>query len=295
MSTLATILLTIAGAALILAALRDVFDVLFHESGRVMLSHGVTRTVWRAFRAIGSRQPHLFSLAGPFALVSVVFSWGVLLILGWTLIYWPHMPGSFTLGTGVDPSHPFTDSLYLSMVTLSTVGFGDIAPGTGLLRALTPLEALLGFGLLTASISWLLSIYPVLSRRRSLAYEVNLLVSSEKRTGTAVVELEPEAAEAVYSELTSRLVAVERDLAALPVAYYFAAADRRFSLPATMPKLLALAHRGLDESLPPRVRLRATMLHEAIDDFAQTAQAVHRLPGRTTEDLLRAYADDHLR
>lgn len=295
MSTVPTILLSVAGAALIVAALRDVFDVLFHESGKAMLSHGVTRAVWGAFRAVGKRRPAMFSLAGPFALVAVVGSWALLLIGGWTLVYWPHMPDSFTLGSGVDPGHPFLDSLYLSMVTLSTVGFGDIAPGTTALRVLTPIEALLGFGLLTASISWLLSIYPVLSRRRSLAYEVNLLADSQSTIGKAVEELPPDAAEAMYSELTSRLVAVERDLAALPVAYYFAAANPRFSLPATMPKLLDLAHRGLRESLPDRVRLRATMLHEAIDDFAQTAQSVHRLPGSTTEELLKAYSDDHLR
>src|SRR3982751_6479784 len=90
------------------------------------------------------------------------------------------MPESFNLGSGVDPSHPFVDSFYMSMATLSTVGFGDVAPATIALRLITPLEALLGFGLLTASISWLLSIYPVLSRRRSLAYEINLLTDSKR-------------------------------------------------------------------------------------------------------------------
>ena len=295
MSTLPTILLTIAGAVLILMALRDVFDVLFHETGRGVLSHVVTRAVWRVFRAMAAGRPRLFSLAGPFALLAVVLSWGLLLIAGWALVYWPHMPSDFTLGSGVDPGLPFIDSLYMSMVTLSTVGFGDIAPSTTALRVLTPVEALLGFGLLTASISWLLSIYPVLSRRRSLAYEVNLLAASEKSTGITIRQLEPEAAESVYSELTSRLVSVERDLAALPVAYYFAATDERFSLPATLPTLLDLARRGTEDSLPERVRLRATMLRGAIDDFAQTAQSIHRLPGETTDALLDAYARDHRR
>jgi hypothetical protein len=45
----------------------------------------------------------------------------------------------------------------------------------GWLQLITPLEALLGFGLLTGSISWLLSIYPALLRRHSLAYEIALL------------------------------------------------------------------------------------------------------------------------
>jgi hypothetical protein len=287
MSTPSTILLTAAGVVFILAALRDVFDVLFHETGRAVLSHGVMRTVWRLFRGIARVRPELFSLAGPFALLAVVVSWGVLLILGWTFVYWPHMPEAFNLGSGVDPSHPFIDSLYMSMATLSTVGFGDVAPATSALRVLTPVEALLGFGLLTASISWLLSIYPVLSRRRSLAYEINLLTDSEE-----LIDLRD--AESIYAEFTTRLVAVERDLATLPVAYYFTPGDQRIALPAHIGALRAFAERGLDASLPPHVRLRASMLHQAIDDFAHTVQGIHRLPGHSTEELLDAYARDHL-
>src|SRR3954451_3891511 len=106
MSTLATILLTAVGIVFIAAALRDVFDVLFHETGRAVLSHWVMRTVWRTFRLISRSRRTLFSLGGPFALLAVVLSWGLLLIVGWTLVYWPHMPDSFNLGSGVDPSHP---------------------------------------------------------------------------------------------------------------------------------------------------------------------------------------------
>jgi len=181
------------------------------------------------------------------------------------------------------------------MVTLSTVGFGDVSPDAVVLRLVSPLEALLGLGLLTASISWLLSIYPVLSRRRSLAYEINLLTDAEREIGKSVLELGAGSAEAIYSELTSRLVAVERDLGTLPVAYYFSERDERFSLPAAMPALLDLAARGVDDSLPARVRLRATMLREAIDDFVGTAaEGFHGREDGSTEELLDSYRNDHL-
>ena len=51
----------------------------------------------------------------------------------------------------------------------------------------------------------------------------------------------PGAAERLYAELTSRLVAVERDLVNFPIAYYFAESDERFSLPAVAPYMLASA------------------------------------------------------
>jgi hypothetical protein len=292
---LGTALSTVAGAALILVALRDVFDVLFNESGRAVLAHGVTRGVRRAFRTVAKRRRALFSMAGPFALLAVVATWALLLIVGWALVFLPHMPDGFTLSSGVDQTHPLIDSLYTSMVTLATVGFGDITPDAPLLRILTPLEALLGFGLLTASISWLLSIYPVLNRRRSLAYETHLLLDSEEAIGTQVTDLEPASGESIYSELTTRLVSVERDMATFPIAYYFATADHRFSLPAVMPGLLELARRGAHESQPAAVRLRATMLLEAIDDLAHALRPFHGGGDGSTDDLIAAYRRDHLR
>ncbi|MGB0091977.1 MAG: hypothetical protein WBP81_05530 [Solirubrobacteraceae bacterium] len=76
---------------------------------------------------------------------------------------------------------------------------------------MAPLEAFLGFGLLSASIPWLLLIYPAISRRRSPAYEISLLVAAEGQTGVALEQLKPASAERIYAELTARLVAVERD------------------------------------------------------------------------------------
>ena len=292
MSTLPTIVLSALGVLLVALALRDVFDTLFHESGHALLSRLVMRGVWRAFRAVGGRER--LSLAGPAALIAVVMSWAVMLVLGWALILMPHMPDAFAFTTE-SRSGRVVESLYLSLVTLTTVGFGDIAPAEGWLRLVTPVEALIGFGLLTASVSWLLSIYPLLSRRRSLAYEIHLLTEAESRTGETVTGMESWAALELYSELMSRLVSVERDMVTFPVAYYFAEADSRFALPASMPSLLRLAESGCSSDVAGPVRLRASMLRAAIDDFARTTAArFHGSAADTTEELLDDYAKDHL-
>jgi hypothetical protein len=292
MSTLPTVILTLLGALLVLVALRDVFDTLFHETGRAVLSSVLMRAVWRVFRRLGGRRR--LSLAGPIALIVVVMSWALLLIAGWALVLMPHMPDAFEFTTGTQ-SGRVVESLYLSLVTLTTVGFGDIAPAEGWLRLLLPFEALIGFGLLTASVSWLLSIYPLLSRRRSLAYEIHLLTEAEGETGAGVSEMEPWAAESVYSELMTRLVSVERDMVTFPVAYYFAEADSRFALPAAMPPLLRLAEAGRGSGVPGPVRLRATMLRDAIGDFARTtATRFHGSAAEDVDHLLDDYARDHL-
>ena len=164
------------------------------------------------------------SLAGPVAFVTVIATWAGLLVLGWALVFWPHMPGSFRFDAGIEAAgSDFVHALNVSLVTLTTLGFGDITPTSDALRLILPLEALLGFGLLSASISWLVSIYPALSRRRSLAYEISLLRAAEAEGDLSLDALTPDVAERMLAELTSRLVAVERDLVHFPISYYFSA------------------------------------------------------------------------
>jgi hypothetical protein len=259
----------------------------------MLLSRAVMRGWWRLLRWAAVRRPAVLPLAGPLILLTILACWLLLLVLGWALVLWPHFPERFAFAPGAEGS-ALVDAFYLSLVTLSTIGYGDVTPASDVFRILVPLEALLGFGLLTAAVSWLLSVYPALSRRRSLAYEIWLLREALGADG-GLVQREGRSAEQLYGELVSRLVAVERDLVTLPLSYYFAERDERFSLPGVMPWLSLLAEQGLGADVPPRTQLRARMLRGAIDDFARTtAQRFRpREAGGTTAQLLAAYARDH--
>ena len=294
MSTLPTVALSVLGVGLIALAGRDVFDALFHPEGKGTLGRLIMRAVWAAFRWLARTRRGTFTLAGPTALLVVIGSWAALLILGWALIFWPHIHGEFQSARAVHAG-TFVEALHISLVTITTLGFADVIPHAGWLRLVAPLEALLGFGLLSASISWLLLIYPALSRRRSLAYEISLLVEAERQTGIALEQLEPASAERMYAELTSRLVAVERDLVSFPISYYFAELDERFALAALAPRLHELAERGARPEMPESARLRAWMLLEALRDFSTTtAERFHRRPGDSTTETLAAYAHDQM-
>ena len=298
MSTPVAILVTLAGILLILIALRDVFDTLFHPGGKAATSRGIMRIVWRAYRALARRRPESISLAGPTALILIVAYWATSLIVGWALIFWPHVPEGFSFQPGTEHGglDGFIDAFYLSIVTLATVGYGDVTPDAAWLRVIAPAEALLGFGLLTASIAWLGTIYPVLTRRRSLAYEVFLLREAEDETGIDVGELEPASAAAIYGDLTSRVITLKRDMVAFPIAYYFAETDDRFALPTALPFMWRLALQGAEPEVHRRARIRAVMLRDAIEDLAKTAaERFHGDPSQDTGELLDAYARDHLR
>ncbi len=292
-----SLLLTLLGVALVAVALRDAFQGLFRPNGGGVLGLWLMRVVWKAFRLVGAWRPAALELAGAAALLSVIGAWTSLVTVGSALVYWPRMPGRFLLASGLDPSvnRGFLDALYLSLVTLATLGYGDITPTGAWLRMLASLEALIGFGLLTAAISWVLSIYPVLSRRRTLARQVTLLEGSERETGVAVERVGTEQAVRTLEELTSHVVAAEGNLVQFPITYYFHGGEERNSLPVALPYLLRLAERAGSEASPPEVRLWAGMLRRAVEDLTEriASRAFLDLGGASTEEILKAYADDH--
>ena len=292
-----TLLLSLLGTGLILVALRDIFDTLFHPSGKGMLSRTLPRSLWRVVRKIGDRYPLAQELCGPVTLLAVIASWAALLAIGWALVFWPHLAGGFLLAPGLSSSAQggFVDALYLSLVTLTTLGYGDITPTSVWLKMLVPLEALVGFGLLTASLSWVVSLYPAFSRHRSLAHEVSLAREAEYETGIGVRQMDALAAEQMLGNLTTQLIAVQTDLIHFPISYYFRSSNERFELSATMPCLLHLAQEGDSVDCAPGVRMRASMLRGAIEDFSDTIGARFLdLPSASRDKVLAAYARDNL-
>src|SRR5215203_5980535 len=152
MSPIASVFCTLAGAALVVLVLRDAFEALFHPDGRTVLSRAIMRRSWRLFHRLSVRRTGILPLAGPFTLVTIVSSSDVLLSAGWALILWPHFPDGFRFATELGPAENqrgFIDALYMSLVTLGTIGYGDISPSSDALRLLVPVEALVGFGLLS--------------------------------------------------------------------------------------------------------------------------------------------------
>jgi hypothetical protein len=90
-------------------------------------------------------------------------------VIRWNVVH----PGSFRIGEGetiaADPAHPrsvpLSLFLYFSLVTLSTVGFGDIVPLTGPPRGLATLEGIVGQFYMAVLVARLVGLYAVHSER----------------------------------------------------------------------------------------------------------------------------------
>jgi hypothetical protein len=292
-----TLISLLLGTAIVLIVLRDVFYTLFHPSGNGNLARQLMRVIWHLFRWGARGKPNRLQLAGPITLIVIFATWTSLLIVGWALVLWPFLPEEFLFAPGLDPANQggFLDALYLSLVTLATLGYGEITPVNAWLRLILPAEALVGFALLTAAISWILSIYPVLSRRRSLAREVTLLREAEAETGRPILSLDTAMIESLLAELTHGVIMVRDDLTQHPVTYYFQATDRRSTLFHAAPSLLQLANESSSPGCPPEIRLRGTMLRGALDDLAsELGQHCGTPPDTPLDASFRFYAADHI-
>ncbi len=288
------ILWTVLGVALIGIALRDIFDVLFHPLGRGM----VARKVVRGVAALARRLPRsgtLGLLAGPLSYVAVVATWAALLAVGWALVFLPQLPDGFNFSPGLNPDEHtgFFDALYVSLVNLTSLGYGDISPATPLLRLLGPVETMFGLGLLTASISWLISIYGAIARRDSLAHEVHLAKETEERLGEELADADPALLETLLAGFAEQLIRARRDVIHFPITHYFRTEDEERALAGLLPFLSSLADEAGEEDRPHSLRIRAEILQMAIDDFAETLRSRLRVPGETTSDTLRHYQSEH--
>lgn len=298
MSAPAAVVSISGGVVLILAVLRDVFHELFHPAGTGTLSRLMQRWLWRGFRRAAVRRRSVLLLAGPTILVAVVATWGVLLALGWALVFWPSLPGEFRFASPLRPATQdgFVDALYFSIVVLSTLGFGDVTPVQPLLRLLAAVEATLGFGLLTAAVSWTLSIYPVLSRRRTLAYRIALLGAGEGREVRSVADLDPHVVAPLLIELAGALAQARVDLIQSGITYYFDDSEPALALSVALPPLERLASAAGATGRTDAVRAAAAGVHAVVAAYAETVRATYlRTAKRPLRELLAHYAADQFR
>ena len=184
------VLIGIIGLLLIVIVLWDVFETIVlprRVTRRVRLTRLFYRFVWQPWSAVAGmvqkkkRRETFLGIFGPLSLLMLLTLWAATLVLGFACIHWAI--GSRLGWPGGPKSFP-TD-LYFSGTTFFTLGLGDIAPLGAAARAVTVIEASLGFGLLALVIGYLPVLYQSFSRR-----EVNIsMLDARAGTPPTAVEL----------------------------------------------------------------------------------------------------------
>jgi hypothetical protein len=294
---MAGVISTTLGILLVAAALRDVIHELFDPEDTGSLSRAVMHGVWRAVRAVGLRRPKAIYHAGALVLLSVAIMWTGLLTLGFALVYWVRLPTGFHVNAALPPpaGQGFGTAIYVSLTALTSIGSSDIVPLADGMRYAGALESLLGVALITAWITWVLSIYPVLARRRAFARETDLVRRVHPDPGTLVNDTPGDVAAELLRSLTEQVLRITSDLAQARVTYYFQNRSQELALGVQLPYLLALARTAEGEGRAPAVRQHGALLRTALETLlGELGDQFLSLRDAPADRVLEALARDHL-
>ena len=165
---------TAAGVSLLGLVALDIYRTILHSHGRSgPVTEVLIRAVWRlargaAFRRSRPGRHHLLNHVGPLLLPVTVATLVTLIILGYALLYWPHLPAGFNVDEKAQSPRGI-EALYFSGITFTTLGYGDIAPRSTPMRLLALSEALTGFGFISLAVTYLVSLTAALERNRTAA------------------------------------------------------------------------------------------------------------------------------
>lgn len=161
----------VVAAAIILVVLIDTFEAMIlprRIRHAYRLSRLFYRSSWLLWRTLALRLPAgphrngFLSVFGPLSLFGLFTVWATGLIGGFALLHWSL---GMALSFARDADTGFATYMYFSGTTFFTLGYGDIVPTGAFGRALSVIEAGVGFGFLAIVISYLPVLYQAFSRR----------------------------------------------------------------------------------------------------------------------------------
>lgn len=219
-----TLVSVAAGLALVALVTVDIVATVLHPNARGPVCQLTNRGAWLTtrgiWRATGNSQPMAF--AGGLGMAMTLSTWVAGLAVGYALIYLPFI-GRFSYQPGVPFADPgVVEALYVSGAALTTVGFGDIVATSDALRLLTVVQAASGLLTITASVAYILSVYPLLTETRTAARTQADLATADIN---GAVRLVAAGATTEIAALQRSLVVVQEHLRRFPVLFYFRPRD----------------------------------------------------------------------
>lgn len=168
------LLLTIAGIGLIAFVFYDIYATILRATKYPgAFSEILNRSLWwiatRFTKNLERRRRHrILSALGPLLMPLLITFFLIMLLTGFALIYLPRIESSFKFDEAAQGS-AILRAFYFSGITLTTVGYGDILPLTGAMRLAALVESALGIAVISISITYLLTVYRALERKRAVA------------------------------------------------------------------------------------------------------------------------------
>ncbi|MDQ2747606.1 MAG: potassium channel family protein [Acidobacteriota bacterium] len=169
-----TVLLTSLGVILLMLVFYDVYATILRATKHPgPISANLNRALWwvgtRVAKNLSRRWRHrVLTAVGPLLLPVLIVLLISFLGAGFALLYLPHLETEFNTGDKGQTGN-LLEAVYFSGVTLLTVGFGDIVPLSRATRLLALLEGASGIFVISLGVTYLLTVYGALERKRAVA------------------------------------------------------------------------------------------------------------------------------
>src|SRR6201997_1557222 len=306
-----SIVAVLFGLSIIWVVLLDAFETVVlprRVRRHFKLTAWFYRRTWIPWRKIASqikttsRQQNFLGYFGPLSLILLLGFWAAGLILGFALIQYGIGGHEQLSGEPLT----FGKIVYHSGETFFTLGYGDIVPTSGGARALSVIEAGMGFAFLGVVIGYIPVVYSSFSRREIQISLLDARAGSPPTAAELLVRLagrtdDPGVDQKVLDEV---LRGWERWAAELlesqisyPVLTFFRSQHSNQSWVAALTTILdvtSLVLTGIEGVHPGQAKLTFAMARHAAVDLAQVVNAQHdpsapdRLPEAEFEPLRAA-------
>jgi len=285
-----SIVAAIFGAAILWVVLLDAFETVVlprRVTRHFKLTAWFYRRTWIPWRKIAgrikstSRQQNFLGYFGPFSLIMLLAFWAASLILGFALVQYG-IGGHEQLNK--EPL-TFGKIIYHSGETFFTLGYGDIVPTSGAARALSVLEAGMGFAFLGVVIGYIPVVYASFSRREIQISMLDSRAGSPPTASELLVRLagrseDPGVDQKVLDEVLREWERWAAELLesqiSYPVLSFFRSQHSNQSWLAALTTMLdvtSLVLTGIEGVHPGQAKLTFAMARHAAVDLAQVVNA----------------------
>jgi ion channel len=283
---------TVLGVVIICMVLLDAFETVVlprRVSRHFRLTAWFYRRTWVPWRKVAglirtpSRQQNFLGYFGPLSLILLMAFWATGLIFGFALIQ-RGIGGHEQLN---GESLTFGKIVYHSGETFFTLGYGDIVPTSGGARALSVIEAGMGFAFLGVVIGYLPVVYSSFSRREIQISMLDARAGSPPSAAELLIRLagrseEPGVDQKVFDEVLRDWERWSGELLesqiSYPVLSFFRSQHSNQSWLAALTTILdvtSLVLTGIDGVQPGQAKLTFAMARHASVDLAQVVNAQH--------------------
>lgn len=309
-------LIQLAGGGLILLAISDIFlTVLYARSGVGLVSPRIHQHLWRAMvrlaRGRSKRMQRLLSFGGPLMMVLSVVAWVAMLLFGSALIVWPLLGTHIQASDGPTPNS-FAAALYFAGYSLTTLGMGDLVPKSDGLRLFTIFLGMLGFSVVTLSLTYFMSVYSALVRRNVVSQTLHHVSGGSGSSADVVAALGPggtfDQGRSQITTIATGVLDIVESNEAYPVLQYFRMNHARYGVARVALLVLdsaSLMRSALSPAYCDFVRSGAVKLlwgsaHSLLGDaeqsaFVWAARPENRNPGTENSSELRVRFEQALK